>query len=38
MSGYKSAIFAFAPGGGDTVMAFFGTKEDAVAAAEEACK
>lgn len=38
VSGYKSAIFAFAPGGGDTVMAFFGTKEDAVAAAEEACK
>lgn len=37
-SGYKSAIFAFAPGGGDTVMAFFGTKEDAIAAAEEACK
>ena len=38
VSGYKSAIFAFAPGGGDTVMAFFGDKADAVAAAEEACK
>lgn len=38
VSGYKSAIFAFAPGGGDTVMAFFGDKADAIAAAEEACK
>ena len=36
--GYKSARFAFAPGGGDTVMAFFGDKADAIAAAEEACK
>ena len=38
VSGYKSATFAFAPGGGDTVMAFFGDKADAVAAAEAACK
>ena len=38
VSGYKSAVFAFAPGGGDTVMAFFGDKADAIAAAEEACK
>lgn len=38
VSGYKSAIFAFAPGGGATVMAFFGDRSDAIAAAEEACK
>lgn len=38
VSGYKSAIFAFAPGGGETVMAFFGDKADAIACAEEACK
>lgn len=38
VSGYKSAKFAFNPNGGETVMAFFGDKADAIAAAEEACK